>query len=441
MAGSLFFAARIIFTRRSYALPKGGEAVARLRGAAALLFPVFFGAALLFFPDVSAAAAREGVTLCLQTVLPSLFPFFVLSSLLVQSDVPRLLSRAMAGVMYPLFGVSGAGASALILGLLGGYPVGARTVAELYGRGEIAREEAEQLLAFCNNSGPGFFLGVCGTAVFGSARAGMYLYLIHVGAALVTGTTVGLLMSPLTAYWVPVLASAFAVVVVKLPFGGTGRNLFNPAAAGMALATQCFPTRVFTYPDIAAMDGSLPLGALPEGFVTRLSPAAELAAGAKANFSFSDLLWGKISGPIGATAVLVLVAAALFLFLRRTASPSVTLPFLAVCVIISVLFPRSDEGSFKYNMALEICSGYLLFAGIFMLNDPVTSPRHTSARIVYGVLAGILTMLLRHFGRFEEGTCFAVLLMNAFAAPIDRGCWYFSRFLRERRAVKRGERA
>ena len=139
--------------------------MARLRGAAARLFPVFFGAALLLFPDVSAAAAREGVALCLQTVLPSLFPFFVLSSLLVQSDVPRLLSRAMAGVMYPLFGVSGAGASALILGLLGGYPVGARTVAELYGRGEIAREEAEQLLAFCNNSGPGFFLGVCGTAV------------------------------------------------------------------------------------------------------------------------------------------------------------------------------------------------------------------------------------------------------------------------------------
>ena len=128
MAGSLFFAARIIFTRRSYALPKGGEAVARLRGAAALFFPVFFGAALLFFPDVSAAAAREGVTLCLQTVLPSLFPFFVLSSLLVQSDVPRLLSRAMAGVMYPLFGVSGAGASALILGLLGGYPDAARSL-------------------------------------------------------------------------------------------------------------------------------------------------------------------------------------------------------------------------------------------------------------------------------------------------------------------------
>ncbi len=159
----------------------------RLRGAAALLFLTFFGAGLLRYPVESAAAAREGLALCLETVLPSLFPFFVLSSLLVQSDAPRLLSHALARFMYPLFGVSGAGVSALVLGLLGGYPVGARTVAALYERGGIGREEAEQLLAFCNNSGPGFFLGVCGTAVFGSVRAGAYLYLIHVGAALLTG--------------------------------------------------------------------------------------------------------------------------------------------------------------------------------------------------------------------------------------------------------------
>ena len=156
-------------------------------GTAALLFLALFGAALLLFPAESAAAASEGVTLCLTTVLPALFPFFVLSSLLVQSRVPRLLSRALAGFMHPLFGVSGAGASALILGLLGGYPVGARTVAELYARGEVEQYEAEQLLVFCNNSGPGFFLGVCGTAVFDSARAGAYLYLIHVFSALVTG--------------------------------------------------------------------------------------------------------------------------------------------------------------------------------------------------------------------------------------------------------------
>lgn len=145
------------------------------------------GAGLVLFPAESAEAAREGLALCLETVLPSLFPFFVLSSLLVQSRAPRLLSRALAGFMRPLFGVSGAGASALALGLLGGYPVGARTVAELYGRGEVRRDEAEQLLTFCNNSGPGFFLGVCGTTVFGSARVGAYLYLIHVLSAFGTG--------------------------------------------------------------------------------------------------------------------------------------------------------------------------------------------------------------------------------------------------------------
>ncbi len=161
--------------------------MARLRGAAALLFPVFFGAALLLFPDVSAAAAREGVALCLQTVLPSLFPFFVLSSLLVQSDVPRLLSRAMAGVMYPLFGVSGAGAAVFLLGLSGGYPLGAASIGALYRDGSLRKNEAEHLLAFCDNSGPAFAVGALGVGVFGSAGWGMLLWGIHAISAAAVG--------------------------------------------------------------------------------------------------------------------------------------------------------------------------------------------------------------------------------------------------------------
>lgn len=260
------------------------------------------------------------------------------------------------------------------------------------------------------------------------------------GASLVTGTMIGLLMSPITAYWVPVLASAFAILVVKVPFGGTGRNLFNPAAAGMALATQCFVTRVFTYPD-ASLSGTLPLNEIPEDIITRLSPAAELAAGARSDFSFADVMWGEISGPIGATAIFVLIAAAVFLFMRRTASPLITLSYLVTCVLFTLCFPRISESGVLYNIAFELCSGYLLFAGIFMLNDPVTSPRHPSARIVYGVLAGLLVMLMRHFGRFEEGTCFAVLLMNALASPIDRFCWHVSRLWRENGGIfrKRGD--
>ncbi len=252
------------------------------------------------------------------------------------------------------------------------------------------------------------------------------------GSALVTGTLIGLMMSPVTPYWVPVLASAFAIIVVKIPFGGFGRNVFNPAAAGMALATQCFPTRVFTYPDVTA-NTRLPLWSMPETLVTKASPAAELAAGAAADFSFADVAWGELCGPIGATALFVLLAAAAFLFLRRTASPYITIPYLAVCIVIAALFPRS-AGGVIYNVALEISAGYLLFAGVFLLNDPVTSPRYNPARIAYGVLAGIMVMLLRHTGRFEEGACFAVLLMNSCAPLIDRGCWYFANWYRARRA-------
>lgn len=155
-----------------------------------LLFAVLlatFAAALLLFPAQSADAAREGLSLCFRAVLPSLFPFFVLSSLLVSGGAAEELGRALEPVMRPLFYLGGAGAGALSLGLVGGYPVGARTVAELYRAGRLPRPEAERLLGFCNNAGPGFILGICGGAVLQSARAGAYLYLVHVASAVLTG--------------------------------------------------------------------------------------------------------------------------------------------------------------------------------------------------------------------------------------------------------------
>ncbi|MDO4812104.1 MAG: sporulation protein [Eubacteriales bacterium] len=144
-------------------------------------------AGLLLFPTQSAQAARDAMTLCFQTIIPSLFPFFALSSLFISCGAANDFSYALRGVMRPLFGLSGAGASALTLGLLGGYPVGARTVAELFASGTLPRKEAEHLLGFCNNAGPGFILGMCAGAVFHSPRTGLYLYLVHVVSAILTG--------------------------------------------------------------------------------------------------------------------------------------------------------------------------------------------------------------------------------------------------------------
>lgn len=159
----------------------------KLKNAALALLLVLFAAALVRYPNEAADAARQALTLCLETVLPSLFPFFVLASLVVASGAAEGLSRALEPFMRPLFYLSGAGAGALALGLAGGYPVGARTVAELYRGGALSKPEAERLLSFCNNAGPGFILGICGGAVLRSTRAGLYLYLVHVASAILTG--------------------------------------------------------------------------------------------------------------------------------------------------------------------------------------------------------------------------------------------------------------
>ena len=159
----------------------------RWKDALLLLLLAAFGAALLLCPREAAEAARQALALCLQTVLPSLFPFFTVSSLAVASGAAELPGRLLAPVMRPLFGVDGAGSGALALGLAGGYPVGARTAAELYRGGALEKEEAERLLGFCSNAGPGFLLGVCGGAIFGGARAGLRLLLVHAVSAVLTG--------------------------------------------------------------------------------------------------------------------------------------------------------------------------------------------------------------------------------------------------------------
>lgn len=89
----------------------------------------------------------------------------------------------------------------------------------------------------------------------------------------------------------------------------------------------------------------------------------------------------------------------------------------------AILFPRLKDAAWQQSVMMELCSGYLLFAGIFLLNDPVTAPRHWLGRLLYGAFAGILVMALRYFGRFEDAACFAVLLVNAFAPILDRWSW------------------
>ena len=143
--------------------------------------------ALMFWPQEAMEAAREGLRLCYNVILPSLFPFFVLSALVVDLGLAGYIGRALDGIMRPLFNVPGACASAFALGFVGGYPVGARTALSLYQKGMCTKTEAERLLAFCNNSGPAFILGVVGAGVFASSKVGLLLYLAHAAASVCVG--------------------------------------------------------------------------------------------------------------------------------------------------------------------------------------------------------------------------------------------------------------
>ena len=147
------------------------------------------GVLLWMLADAAAvrASVEEALDLCARSVVPALFPFLVVTSALLSLGFGELAAPWLAGLMEPLYRVPGAGSAALVLGLVGGYPIGASTAAQLCRARLVSREEGERLLTFCNNSNPVFLISVLGVGVFGSVRTGIWLWLIHLLSALLTG--------------------------------------------------------------------------------------------------------------------------------------------------------------------------------------------------------------------------------------------------------------
>ncbi len=142
---------------------------------------------LILNPEKSVYYARESLSLCADIIIPSLFPFFVCSGLLIYSGFCEILAKLFSPVMKPLFNINPAGASAFILGIISGYPLGAVTACQLYRGFYLSKSEAERLLAFCNNSGPLFIMGAVGVSIYHSTQAGIILYIAHILGALTVG--------------------------------------------------------------------------------------------------------------------------------------------------------------------------------------------------------------------------------------------------------------
>ena len=213
-------------------------------------------------------------------------------------------------------------------------------------------------------------------------------------SAVATGLMTALCMPASAPYYLPCIASAFAVIVAKLPFGNARSHMFTPAAAGIAFVTICMPDKVFSYPAILSSGTTAVSGG--QGFFPGTSIAYMLSQKNSVGtglLNYVDVLVGSVSGPMGATCSIALFGA--------------------------LLFPRVLTGRFV-SAFMEICGGMLLFSSVFFLTDDKLLPKSFYARICYGAAAGLMCMIMRSVGKFEDSTVFAVLLANGLVTAFDK---------------------
>ena len=154
---------------------------------ALLLLVALCATGLLFCSEKVAAAMSASVDLCIKVLLPSLFPFFALSAMLVASGAVQRTAARLERFTRTAFALPGNCAAAVVLGAVGGYPVGAKTVASLYKQGLCTKEDALHTLRFCNNAGPAFLIGAVGAGLFGNKSLGLFLYGLHLLSAFLIG--------------------------------------------------------------------------------------------------------------------------------------------------------------------------------------------------------------------------------------------------------------
>lgn len=210
--------------------------------------------------------------------------------------------------------------------------------------------------------------------------------------------------------YVPAAAAAFAVIAVKIPFGGALHSPFVPAAAGFAFISVCFKELVFDY---SLSSETKLLGAESLGSMLLKGQSVYINAA-----NVFDIIAGNVAGPMGTGCGILMLACCAYLFIRRKSALLATLGFVAACTVYAVIFPRINASALT-SVVLELSAGSLMFAGVFLLTDHATLPHGGINRVIYGAVCGIICMAMRGSGVFEEPVCFAILLANGFRPVLD----------------------
>ena len=234
-------------------------------------------------------------------------------------------------------------------------------------------------------------------------------------SACVTGVLLAFVCPVTIPYWTIVIGAFFAIVPVKMLFGGLGKNVVNPALAGRAF--------LFSYPAIMStwvkvgFKNAAPLGSTAD-VVTAATPLASMHQGVLCEESVGQLFLGNVGGCLGETSALLLLIGFAYLLVRKVITARIPVAYIGTVAVLAFLFPQGND-RIGWMLA-QVLSGGLMLGAIFMATDYVTSPVTKLGQIIYGIGCGIITIVIRYFGGYNEGVSYAILCMNLCVVLLDR---------------------
>lgn len=215
------------------------------------------------------------------------------------------------------------------------------------------------------------------------------------GSAAVTGLLLAFCLPTGAPWWLGVAGAVFAIVLAKQMFGGLGHNFVNPALAGRAFLLASWPALMTSYRTPMAVDA--------------VSGATPLAGG---EASLWELFSGMVPGAFGEVCKLAVLIGGVYLIVRQVIDWRIPLAYIGGVALFSFIFGQDP--------LIAVLSGGVMMAGFFMLTDYVTSPATAWGRVIFGLGAALITVLIRVYGAYPEGVTYAVLFMNVAAPLIER---------------------
>lgn len=235
-------------------------------------------------------------------------------------------------------------------------------------------------------------------------------------SSLVTGLLLAFVCPPTIPYWQILIGDAFAIIVVKMLFGGIGKNMFNPALAARAFLFS-WPVTMNTWIK-PGWENQADLFQANADIITSATPLAAMHQGNMPAENLWDMFVGNIGGCIGETSALLLLVGFAYLLIAKVISPRIPMFYIGTVAVLTFIFPMGNDPVLWIGS--QVLSGGLILGAVFMATDYVTSPVTKAGQILYAVLCGVLTVAIRYFGGYNEGVSYAILIMNACVVLLDR---------------------